>query len=286
MARHRSSWGVDSGDAPSWSRRHFLLAGGTLGLGALLAEGTLLAPRRLTVSRHTLGDGEAGGEQIRFAILADLHLRGIGRLHEELAAAVDAARPDVILFLGDSVDDPDALPILADLLALLPRDTLRFATLGNWEYWGGVDLQALRRVYEAGDTGLLVNEGVPLSPRAALFAVDDAVGGRPDLGHLPSVEERRDTLILSHCPGFRDEVAGAHARRVSAVVSGHTHGGQIALGRWAPVLPPGSGGYVSGWYRGGASPDLFVSRGLGTSVLPVRLGSPPELAILDWMPGP
>ena len=266
------------------SRRDSFWVVSALGLGALLTEGVLLGPRRLTVSHHTLGDADAGWNPIRLAILTDLHLKRIGGFHEELATALREARADVLLFVGDSVDHPDGLPVLADLLSLLPPEPLRIATLGNWEYWGDVELQALRRIYEEGDTGLLVNEGIPLSPQAALYAVDDSVAGRPDLRALPAVPERTETLLLSHCPEFRNRIAGDDARQVAAVVSGHTHGGQVALGGWAPILPPGSGGYVSGWYRGGECPDLFVSRGLGTSLVPVRLGAPPELAILDWYP--
>jgi predicted MPP superfamily phosphohydrolase len=274
--------GLETREGPI--RRALLLGAGALGLGALVAEGVILAPRRLTVSHHTVGDEAGGPDPVRLAVLTDLHLGRVGGFQRELATAVEEAGPDVLLFVGDSVDDPAALPILAEFLALLPPGPRRFATLGNWEYWGGVDLTALRRTYEAGGTDLLVNEGVRLSPGAALYAVDDPLAGSPDLGALPPAPERPDTLLLSHCPVFRDRLTGDRAERISAVISGHTHGGQVAVGRWAPLLPPGSGGYVSGWYRDGPAPDLFVSRGLGTSMVPLRLGAPPELAIVDWYP--
>ncbi|NBC01413.1 MAG: hypothetical protein GVY15_11225 [Bacteroidetes bacterium] len=66
-----------------------------------------------------------------------------------------------------------------------------------------------------------------------------------------------------------------------AVLSGHTHGGQVQVLGWAPVRPPGSGRYVSGWYKE-SEPHLFVSRGIGTSVFPVRLGASPELPLFEW----
>lgn len=50
---------------------------------------------------------------------------------------------------------------------------------------------------------------------------------------------------------------------------------------WAPLRPPGSGRYVNGWYRE-RKPHLYVSRGIGTSVLPLRFGAPPEVACFDW----
>lgn len=267
------------------SRRTFVLAALGAGLGALATEGVLLAPRRLTVSHHTLGPPVRRSERMRLAVLTDLHLGRLSPFHEAVARAVEEADADVLLFVGDSVDDAGALPVLGEFLGLLPPEPLRFASLGNWEYWGGVDLKALRQTYEAGNTGLLVNEGIRLSPRAALYAVDDLVAGRPDLGGLPPARERPDTLLLSHCPELRDRLTGEAGRGITAVISGHTHGGQLALGGWAPFLPPGSGGYVAGWYRGGDAPDLFVSRGLGTSVVPVRLGASPELALIDWYPG-
>ena len=65
------------------------------------------------------------------------------------------------------------------------------------------------------------------------------------------------------------------------MLSGHTHGGQLQVLGWAPVLPRGSGGYVSGWYRK-VRPYLYVSRGLASSVVPLRLGAPPEVACFDW----
>jgi predicted MPP superfamily phosphohydrolase len=64
------------------------------------------------------------------------------------------------------------------------------------------------------------------------------------------------------------------------ILSGHTHGGQVCLGGWAPVLPRGSGRYVAGWYTDGAIP-LYVSRGLGTTMLPIRFGAVPEIAYFE-----
>jgi predicted MPP superfamily phosphohydrolase len=55
----------------------------------------------------------------------------------------------------------------------------------------------------------------------------------------------------------------------------------VAFLGYAPALPPGSGDYLAGWYRG-APFDVYVSRGVGTSVLPIRFGARPEVAVIDW----
>ncbi|MCK5075659.1 MAG: hypothetical protein KAR38_04750 [Calditrichia bacterium] len=65
------------------------------------------------------------------------------------------------------------------------------------------------------------------------------------------------------------------------MLSGHTHGGQITFFGLAPILPRGSGKYVSGWYEK-EKIKLYVSRGIGTSVIPFRFMSLPEIVCLDW----
>lgn len=94
-----------------------------------------------------------------------------------------------------------------------------------------------------------------------------------------------------NCPLHRDapSLRGRSRRRegtasVDLVLSGHTHGGQVQLAGWAPVTPRGSGRYLEGWYGDHAEdgvPPMYVSRGVGTSGIPVRLGSRPELAVFE-----
>lgn len=271
------------GSAGLLSRRRLLLGAAAVGATALLTEGFIFQRGRLEVTRPTLGEPGPGRRSLRLAVLADLHLTVLGRFHEELAGALAEEDPDAVLLVGDSVDRPDALPLLRDFLALLP-DRPSFATLGNWEYWGGVDLPALRRTYADAGVRLLVNEGAELAPGAAIWGVDDPLAGSPALP-TPGDPPAGDLLLLSHCPFYRDELPTGPGHRLAAVLSGHTHGGQLAVGGWAPVLPPGSGGYVAGWYREGGVP-LYVTRGVGTSVIPFRLGSVPELTLLEWTPRP
>ena len=88
-------------------------------------------------------------------------------------------------------------------------------------------------------------------------------------------------LVLAHCPITRDALALPAGHAASLVLSGHTHGGQVAPFGIATILPRGCGRYVAGWYRD-AGPPMYVSRGIGTSLLPVRIGATPELVCIDW----
>jgi predicted MPP superfamily phosphohydrolase len=266
------------------TRRRFLVGTGALA-GALGLEGLVLEPRRLAVSRHQIGAApDAAGVPLRVSVLTDLHLRRVGRLERAVAAAVSSFPADLVLLVGDAIDKADALPLLGEFLGTLPPETPKYATLGNWEHWSRVGIDALAATYDRHGGRLLVNESAQVAHRgrvAVLVGVDDMVGGSPDLERaVAGHEEAPNVLLLSHCPAYRDVITSS-AEKICAMVSGHTHGGQIAFGPWALFRPPGSGRYVSGWYRE-APPDLYVSRGIGTSVLPVRLGSVPEVVHLEW----
>jgi predicted MPP superfamily phosphohydrolase len=111
---------------------------------------------------------------------------------------------------------------------------------------------------------------------------DDIRRGQPDpVAALAGSEPCDHHLVLAHCPAHRDALDLPAEHPADLVLSGHTHGGQVAPGGFALLTPPGSGRYVAGWYRDDG-PPLFVSRGIGTSTVPIRLGSAPELACIDW----
>jgi len=242
------------------------------------------------VTRHTVGSpASSDALPLRLVQLSDLHIRDVTRFHERIAEAVEEVEPDVIVLTGDSVDSSDGLPALRAFLSLLPPEPKRFATLGNWEHWGRIDLSHLRRLFDAASCQLLVNRSARLTHQgstAELIGVDDLVGGTPDLAKATTeYTGGRNAVILSHCPEYRDRAVELRSMELAAMLSGHTHGGQIALGGWAPYRPQGSGRYRAGWYMG-QPVDLYVSRGLGTSILPVRLGSVPEIAVFDWFLSP
>jgi len=283
------------------SRRRFLASVGVAGAAAA-GYGTLVEPRRLEVTRHTIGARTAeSGEPLVLAQITDLHIHGIGPVHRAVAARLAQLRPHAVLLTGDSVDDAADLPVLAEFLALLDRRTPKYAILGNWEHWAGVDRGELAELYARHGGRLLVNETAVhahAGRRLGITGLDDLVGAPELRGALTGAEPAHARLLLAHSPAYRDRLrddaapaaiagatisrgveAEAEAAGFRAMLSGHTHGGQVALFGWAPLLPPGSAGYARGWFRDPGKVPLYVSRGIGESVLPVRLGSVPELAI-------
>jgi predicted MPP superfamily phosphohydrolase len=197
------------------------------------------------------------------------------------------------------VDRLDTAGVLEDFLRFLPPVDAAFATLGNWEHLSPEQAEALRRAYGRHRVRLLVNESAALERggrRVLVTGVDDLSGAPSIHRALRGLDPAANHLLLAHSPAYRDELVGMLAGprpveprwtehlerfRVSAMLAGHTHGGQIAPFGFAPIRPRGSGRYVAGWYRD-ARPHLYVSRGIGSSIVPVRLRSPPEIAVFDW----
>lgn len=270
-------------------RRRFLRRTGLLAAAVPAAagiDGLLVTPRRLVTSDITAGTGQTG-DRLVVAQVSDLHVQRIGGVERRLLEALHAAAADLIVITGDALDRADRLPVLDRLLGEFPRGPRRLAILGNWEYRCGVDLATLDRTYSRHGIELLVNRSVEVTHhggRMRITGLDDAVCGRPDVrAALSTAAPLPGHLVLAHCPVTRDTLSLPPEQAASLVLAGHTHGGQVAPFGVATVLPPGSGRYVAGWYHDGG-PPMYVSRGIGTSLVPVRIGATPELVRLDWRP--
>ena len=262
----------------------YLLAGLALvGITGLLTYSTLVEPYRIEVVRHDMRKADAS-ENLRVIQVSDLHLRDFGKHEEDLAEQIKALDADVVILTGDAIDREKAQPWLSAFIEALGHTPV-LHVLGNWEHWSGLSEEALTRT----GARLLLNEKWILQKgerRLEVIGLDDHTAGQPDLGLL----DRNDaslsaltTVLVQHSPAFFGQ-ASVHQRMGSArfdlCLAGHTHGGQVALLGWAPLKPPGSGDFTAGFYDVPGC-RLYVSRGLGTSILPIRLGSVPELVVFD-----
>jgi predicted MPP superfamily phosphohydrolase len=262
------------------THRRFVLATGAA-VAAVGAEAFIRQPRRVTVTRHRIGKGQ---RPLRVVQLTDLHLHGIHAFESRVAAMTTQLEPDIIVFTGDSIDHRNGIGLLDEFLGLLVQDTPKYAVLGNWDYWSGASIAEIRQVYERHECRLLINETVVHDAdgrHIRLTGVDDLVAGRPDVATEPVTGNEIPHILLAHCPGYREHAERVVGGSFSYMLSGHTHGGQITFFGFAPVLPRGSGGYVSGWYREAGRLPLYVARGVGTTMIRARLGSPPELSLFE-----
>jgi uncharacterized protein len=261
---------------------------------AAAVYGGWIEPRRLVVRDWSLAlprwpKALAG---LRVGVMTDLHA---GVLHAgegaiaRWVARMNAEAPDLVLLAGDYTD---AHPLygrrvaperIAERLAALEAPLGRVAVLGNhdWRAFG-------MRMWTA-----LAAAGIPVLENDTLAF--DAPGGRLHVAGLADVRFRRPDLAraLAPVPGGEPVIVLAHdpdvfplvPARVALTVSGHTHGGQVAipLAR-LPFMPSRHGERYARGHIVEHGRHLVVGTGLGTSGFPVRLFAPPELLVLELHP--
>ena len=230
-------------------------------------------PYHIEITEHHVSAGLKS--PVRLMLLSDLHTRGFGRLERRVLEVAETSHPDLIVVVGDCftprADHAAAHKLLSKLHAPLGVWVVR----GNWEHWNPVSDEPA--YYHSAGVRLLINSnGTPRSD-LAILGLDDPWTGQPSLElaekDLPKKAYR---IALFHSPFYFDQVAG----RYPLCLAGHTHGGQVCLPWIGPLwLPGGCGSYVAGWYEKNGS-RLYVTRGVGTSVLPVRFLCRPEIPIL------
>jgi hypothetical protein len=269
---------------PTLTRRRFLLGGGALLGGLVLAEATLRQPRAFRVERLTLPLAKLDADRcLRLVQLSDLHLHSHEGYYERVAHRVNELQPDIILLTGDYVEQSRNLKGVLAFLGLLRARAGIFAVQGNWEYYARLEGENLRRKLARVGVRLLINERHDLEIAGTALSVLglDYPSCEDDLTQLmETVAPERVNVLLSHVPAFAHQLLD---RRINLILAGHTHGGQIRLPLLPPLyLPRFSGPFVAGLYRVGlARIPLYVTRGLGTSVLPVRFLCPPEITLLQ-----
>jgi uncharacterized protein len=253
-------------------RRFILIILAVAVLGAL-AWGVLVEPYRIEVT-HSYVSGQLA-RPLKIAHLTDLHTDGLGRREKRLLELLDQEQPDVIIITGDTLTTGFHYDLIKPLLSRLHAPLGVWLVRGNWENFEL--FRGERAFYAQLHIHFLLNEAGAIRPDVWLAGLDDPSTGTPNLDEaLREVPQGVYTILAFHAPGYFDEAAG----RVPLALAGHTHGGQVRL-PLMPVfwLPRGSGHYLEGWYST-ADSRMYVSRGIGTSTLPIRFRCRPELAII------
>lgn len=265
------------------SRRKFIIDLFTLTTIALVADAVWIEKFFIETNEFFLGDASSNTTNLKVVQISDLHLRSIDMQHRMLAKKINKLKPDLILFTGDSVDRSSTMDLFDEYLSHFDQDIKKVAILGNREYKRGISLERLRAIYLRHNTDLLINDSKIYSvgnDKISITGIDDFLEGTPDFPKAISMYTPADHhIVLTHCPEHRDTILKEMGTTpIDFVLSGHTHGGQVRILGYAPYKPKGSGKYLSGWYQE-ESPHLYVSKGIGTTALPVRFGSRAEIAI-------
>lgn len=256
--------------------------------------GLAIEPRRLVVRFHRLSwPGERMlAAPIRIAVLADVHAAWphmtVSRL-ARIARRILDLEPSLVLLPGDfsTTETWGAVPIAPEIalatLEPLARRIPSYAVLGNHDY--DYDGARVARALTAAGIRVLVNESLPIDldgGRLWLVGLDDPVTFRHDLeAAFAGLPEDEPAILLSHSPDVHSFVPA----NVRLVIAGHTHGGQVCLPGFGPVvtmsrLPRRQ---AHGLHEVGGR-HLFVTSGVGTTGLPVRFLRPPEIGLIELLP--
>jgi uncharacterized protein len=286
------------GAAKRVTRRRVLT--GAAGLFGLSAAATgvyagVIEPNGLVVTRYAPAPpGWPKGRKLSITVIADLHAGGPDMRLEHVRRVVDRAsalQSDIVLMLGDFIASyrfaiehiPD--PVWAGELARLKAPLGSWAILGNHDWWH--DLEGVRGALAGVNIPILENDAVLLGPEGRKFWVA-GIGDQIaiPLGHgkfrgvddLPLTMSRITTddpvLLMVHEPDIFPRVP----ERIALTLAGHTHGGQIRLPFiWPHFVPSRYGARYAYGHVVEDDRHLIVSGGLGTSIIPARLGVPPEI---------
>ncbi len=275
-------WRSDTGVAARRRLSRFVAPLAVVTAAAVTAYGVVRAADPV-VTEHTVTVAglPAALDGMRVAVITDLHAGAVrsAAFTRLVVDRTNAARPDLIVIVGDLVDGtaaryaPEIAP-LADLRAPLGV----FATTGNHEMFR--DTQGWLQAFEGLGLRVLRNESVRVRRGGAEFVlagVHDLSGqglfASDPQAALAGVRSQETVLYLAHQPKQAFAVAG---RGVDLQLSGHTHGGQVWPGSLiVPLQQP----VVSGYAMLGGVPT-FTSRGAGAWGPPVRVGADPEVPVL------
>lgn len=262
------------------------------GVLSLLAWGAIIEPQRLVERDHTLAlrQWPARCDGLRLDVVADTHtgspynkLDNVDRLVERLVAsdadAVLLGGDYVILsvFLGRYIPAADIAARLRPLTARKPV----YAVLGNHDWWKDGD--AVSRALASAGVTMIDNRALPVTLRGCGFwiaGIGDLMEGDPDVaGTFAAIADPdAPVLVLTHEPDSLPDIP----LRAALTIAGHTHGGQ--MDPWPFRRQPSTWvrrSHRLKWHvRDDAGRDLFVTPGIGTSILPMRIGVPPEISRL------
>lgn len=237
-------------------------------------------PQRLLVERIEVRSPKVVAP-LRLVVISDLHSDPRFELDARVAAEVNRLEPDLLIFLGDALNEASRLPQLRAALTAMRARVAKLAIRGNWDVWfweeldlfGGTGFEELSRGWRE-----LKVDGTRLQIGAHEWIDDwgpNSVIGRPSPDGL--------RVLLYHGNDYAFEAMRAG---IDLYLCGDTHGGQISVPLWGPLFAIGRQGrqLARGLYEVGAG-RVFVTPGLGVEKgFPLRLGVRPEISVLDLRP--
>ena len=259
-----------------------------------------IEPYRLVTTHITVENINATQDigNVTIAVFSDTHFRNSNSAtlekFQSVIDTINAEEPDIILFLGDLIDDYSRFDgdtaLISEALSKLSARLGKFAVYGNHDHGGGAH-RIYRTTMEDGGFKVLVNEYITIEDKKIrLIGLDDFVLGTGSTEYVRYfVGPGYFNIVFCHVPDIVDNLLGYD---IPLMIAGHSHGGQINIGQVASTrnrnlfFPQYSRNYVRGKYtfENDARTILYVNIGIGTSILPMRFMAPPTVTFVMIVP--
>jgi predicted MPP superfamily phosphohydrolase len=231
---------------------------------------------------------------VKVVHISDLHVKKAGRREKRLVELMRQIDPDIIFITGDFLLDNRLIEPCIETLRCL-SDYLVVAVLGNSDYLSnGKNVNTEVFVEEIRGMGIkvLMNEAIKVTisrpeydDKSCVYIIglDDNYLGFDDIfTAMNNVPGESPKILLAHTPNIVEKIK---TDGINLILSGHTHGGQICLPFIGPVYYNGECNARKKYYSGLFKEDIFlyVNRGIGTSLIPVRLFCRPEITVFRFI---
>lgn len=240
----------------------------------------------ISVSAAGNTESYAYADGLKIALFADTHFSKYytPENFRDVIDRINSESPDIVFFLGDLVDEYDTydgdIAEIERCLSEIHANIGKYAVYGNHDYGGGMQFK-YPDVMEAGGFKLLINESEMLEQyNLCILGIDDMLIGYGDPSAAWSLDSDCCNIVICHEPDVFDMISDCS---IDLMFAGHTHGRQINLKLFDKLIQPSLGQkYIKGDFDfdNARRTSLYVTSGIGTTKLPLRFGTLPEINII------
>ncbi len=254
----------------SLSRRCFLAAALVAAPALVAGEARWLEPKWVKTRHVRLGASKPTHRLVHFT---DVHHKGDRAYLKGVVRRINALSPDFVCFTGDLIEESRHLPEALEILARIKSPL--YGVPGNHDYWSRAPFGSIARCCEGtGGAWLLDQQQVTADGK---FSVIGATCLSSRLAPIRTNPATRN-IFLMHYPAWVRKLGG---QRFDLLLAGHSHGGQVWLPFYGPVIVPfGVDQYVRGLFHTNTGP-LYVNPGIGWFPVPIRFNCRPEITVFE-----
>ena len=259
-----------------------LILAGFLGYARFIEPDTLVE-KSIEISSPFVSEKS---DHLKIAVFSDTHFSDNYDLQDfqKVLKSIEKNEPDLVLFAGDLIDNLELFKGNTDdiskALLSIQAPLGKYSIFGNHDYGGGAENE-YEEILRDGGFNVLKNQYFALdSHKISIIGIDDFMLGYGDISKATWARDDYYNILLCHEPDIIDSILDYN---IDLMVSGHTHGGQIHIpGYTEDFLPPYGQNYIKGLFEfdNARQSKLYVNPGLGTTKIPLRFLSKPEITYI------